>query len=40
MAGYFFPIGYVLHWAMYEGKTLAIPEDYSKSAAGLYLKTR
>jgi len=40
MAGYFFPVSYVLYWAMYEGKTLAMPDDFSKSAAGLYLKTR
>ena len=40
LGGYFFPLPYVFYWAMYEGKTLAIPEDYSASAAGLYLKTR
>jgi hypothetical protein len=40
LGGVFFPLSYVFHWAMYEGKTLAMPEDYSKSAAGLYLKTR
>ena len=40
LSGYFYPLRYVLYWAMYEGKTLAIPADYSKSAADLYLKTR
>ena len=28
---------YVLYYGMYDAKTLAIPEDYSKSAAGLCL---
>jgi RNA polymerase sigma factor (sigma-70 family) len=38
LGGYFFPIMYVFWWAMKEGNTLAIPEDYAKSAAVLYLK--
>ena len=40
LAGYLSPLPFVLYWAMYEGNTLAIPDDYSKSAAALYLKTR
>jgi hypothetical protein len=38
MQGAFFPLYYVLYYAMYEGKTLTIPEDYKTSAAALYLR--
>lgn len=39
LQGYFCPIGYVFYWAIYEGKTLAVPDDYSRSAAGLHMRT-
>jgi hypothetical protein len=37
---FFWPQPYVYYWALHEGKTLSIPDDYSKSAAGDYLKKR
>ena len=40
IGGYFWPQSYVYYWALNEGKTLAIPDDYSKSAAGVYLRKR
>ena len=40
MAGFFNPQPYIYYWALNEGKTLAIPDDYSKSAAGVYLRKR
>ena len=33
----FCPLGYVFYYGMHEGKTLAIPEDYNASAAGIAL---
>jgi len=38
MQGAFFTLCFVLYYAMYEGKTLAIPDDYESSAAALYLR--
>ena len=38
LSGFFWPQPYVYHWALNEGKTLAVPDDYSKSAAGVYLR--
>lgn len=40
LAMFFYPIGRIFHYAMYECGTLAIPADYAQSAAGLYLQTR
>lgn len=37
MNGCFFPVGNVMYYGMHEGKTLAIPEDYGSSAAGIVL---
>jgi len=31
----FYPLNYVFYYGMYAAKTLAIPDDYTKSAAGL-----
>lgn len=33
----FMPLGYVLYYGFFDGKTLAIPEDYNASAAGIAL---
>ncbi|MCL2404064.1 MAG: RNA polymerase sigma factor [Defluviitaleaceae bacterium] len=35
---YFWILPYAMYWAVHEGKTLAIPEDYSKTAAGVYIR--
>ncbi len=40
MQGTFFALNSVLYYAMYEGKTLAIPEDYNRSAAATVLYYR
>jgi RNA polymerase sigma factor (sigma-70 family) len=34
------PLPYVYYWAINEGKTLAIPDDYAKSAAGVYMSKK
>jgi len=34
-AGYFWPLDYVMFWAMYDGKTVMIPDDPHHSAIGL-----
>ena len=40
MGDVFYPLYYVFYYGMYGAKTLAIPEDYEKSAAGLCLYVR
>lgn len=39
MLQFFQPIGYLFYYGMYESECLAIPEDYSRSAAGLCIIT-
>jgi hypothetical protein len=40
LGSYFWILPYALYWAVHEGKTLTIPDDYTKSAAGILLKQR
>jgi hypothetical protein len=40
MSAVFYPLHYVMYYGMEGAKTLAIPEDYEKSAAGLCLYIR